>query len=118
MKILIAIFLLGTLAARAQDTNSAPSEPDAISFESFNLIASRNIFDPTRPRRTVTPRPEGAAPLRSESFRLVGALAYEKGHYAFFDGTSSEYRKSVKIGENFAGYKVGNVTSKDVTLEG
>ena len=44
-------------------------------------------------------------------------MSYEKGRFAFFDGSSSEYRKSVKPGDSIAGYKVANVTANKVTLE-
>jgi hypothetical protein len=44
-------------------------------------------------------------------------MSYEKGRFAFFDGSSSEYRKSVKPGDSIAGYKVADVAPNKVTLE-
>jgi hypothetical protein len=116
MKILFAIIFIGVIAtAPAQETN-ATATVDPMSFEAFKVIAQRNIFDPNRSARNGA-RPPEERPKRTEMFTLVGAIAYEKGEFAFFEGTSSEYRKSVKSGDNFAGYKVTQVTPKGVHLE-
>jgi hypothetical protein len=89
-----------------------------VSFDEFKIITQRNIFDPNRSapgqRRRNEDRPK---PTRIDYMNLVGAMSYEKGRIAFFDGTSSEYRKSVKPGDSIAGYKVANVTASKVTLE-
>jgi len=101
-----------SLAGRAQSTN-AVARPD---YQSFKIITDRNIFDPNRssgsPRRT-----EGPRPARVESFALVGTMSYENGTYAFFDGTSSSYRKAIKTGDMIAGYKVTDISPDRVKLE-
>jgi hypothetical protein len=124
LRIYIFILMFGVAIARAEDTNAvadakAPAavEPEPGSFDEFKLITRRNIFDPNRsapgrPRRTEeTPKPK-----RIDYMNLVGAMSYEKGRFAFFDGSSSEYRKSVKLGDSIAGYKVADVTANKVTL--
>lgn len=110
----LASFLAGPLTARAQPTNASPS----LDYQSFKLIADRNIFDPNRaPRAARAPRAESRRPARTESFSLVGTLSYEKGAFAFFDGSSSEYRKALKCGDTIAGYKICEITAKGVKLE-
>ena len=103
------LLFVAALFARAQETNvvttnavaqaSAPApalENDMISFDEFKIITQRNIFDPNRSapgqRRRDQDRPR---PTRIDYLNLVGAMSYEKGRFAFFDGTCSEYRKSV-----------------------
>ena len=127
LRIYILILMFGVVIARAEDTNTtavvdakAPAavEPEPGSFDEFKLITQRNIFDPNRsapgrPRRTE----EAPKPKRIDYMNLVGAMSYEKGRFAFFDGSSSEYRKSVKPGDSIAGYKVADVTAAKVTLE-
>lgn len=115
----ILILLAATLVAiRAEDTNSATAKSSGEGFDEFKIITQRNIFDPNRsapgaPRRNVeTPKPK-----RIEYLNLVGAMSYDKGRFAFFDGSSSEYRKSVKPGDSIAGYKVADVTQGQVTLQ-
>ena len=115
----ILILLAATLVAtRAEDTNAAPAKASGEGFDEFKIITQRHIFDPNRsapgaPRRNVeTPKPK-----RIEYLNLVGAMSYDKGRFAFFDGSSSEYRKSVKPGDSIAGYKVADVTQNKVTLE-
>jgi hypothetical protein len=43
-------------------------------------------------------------------------MAYEKGTIAFFDGTSSEYKKALKLTEKIAGYTVANIAPNGVKL--
>jgi hypothetical protein len=138
MRTLIALFLFGVMAARAADeTNAAPAQaaepapmkatevveakptnaPTLTGFDAFKVIAQRNIFDPNRRREGGGPVAPVERPKRTDAFTLVGAIAYEKGQFAFFEGSSSEYRKSVKAGDNFAGYKVAQVSPAQVTLE-
>ena len=106
-------------------TNTAPQvaaaqapDRDVVSFDEFRIITQRNIFDPNRriPGSRGGPREE-RKPTRVDYLNLVGAMSYDKGRFAFFDGSSSEYRKSVKPGDSIAGYKVANVTANNVTLE-
>lgn len=102
--------------AVASTTNDSDA---AISFNDFKIITQRNIFDPNR--RTPGSRPTNPTtqpkPTRIDYLNLVGAMSYEKGRFAFFDGSSSDYRKSVKPGDSIAGYKVADVTTSKVTLE-
>jgi hypothetical protein len=43
-------------------------------------------------------------------------MTYEKGTFAFFDGTSSEYKKALKLTDSIAGYKVTNIAPNGVKL--
>ena len=43
-------------------------------------------------------------------------MSYEKGTFAFFDGTSSEYKKALKLTDSIAGYKVTNIAPNGVKL--
>jgi hypothetical protein len=99
-------------------TNSGPVDPT--SYEAFRIIALRNIFDPNRfPGSTIRPNTTPPPPpKKTELFTLVGSISYDKGDFAFFDGSSSEYRKTVKAGDTIAGYKIAQVGPDKVTLEG
>ena len=57
------------------------------------------------------PRPKSV-----DSLTLVGTMSYEKGTFAFFDGTSSEYKKALKLTDSIAGYKVTNIAPNGVKL--
>ena len=94
-------------------TNAGPATLD---YASFKLIVDRNIFDPNRyahkagaPR--VAPRPKSI-----DYVTLVGTMSYEKGTFAFFDGTSSEYKKALKLTDSIVGYKVTNIAPNTVKL--
>jgi hypothetical protein len=43
-------------------------------------------------------------------------MSYGKGPFAFFDGTSSEYRKVLKLGDSIAGYKITNIEPNSARL--
>ena len=100
--------LLACGAARAQDTNNSPG----VDLKSFDVLATRNIFDPSRrgPRRPAPPPP------RIDAFTLVGTMSYEKGRFAFFDGTSSEFRKTLKPSDKIAGYKIADIANDGIKL--
>lgn len=116
----LGILLASTaLSVRAQQT-APPAATDYPAFSRF--ISDRNIFDPSRRPRTVrteTPPPAPKPrPAVTPSFSLVGTMDYGKGVFAFFDGTSTGYRKSVQNDGEIAGYKVAEILPTGVTLVG
>jgi hypothetical protein len=104
--------------APAQSATTPAESNDTVSFNEFKIIAERNIFNPNRRAPGQNGRFEDRPrPTRVDYLNLVGAMSYEKGRFAFFDGSSSEYRKSVKPGDSIAGYKVDSVANDKVTLQ-
>jgi len=111
-------------SSRGGDFGSSGSSPDSAStnrleFSYYRLIFDRNIFNPNR-------RPQGRfmdqaptdyqRPRRVDTFSLVGTMAYEKGVFAFFDGSGYQYRKTAKPGEIIAGYGISEVGHDYVKL--
>jgi hypothetical protein len=101
-------------------TNDAPpvadanSGPEVLDLDSFKLISQRNIFNPNRsPRRSSTITYH--AP-RVDSFTLVGTLSYEKGKFAIFDGSSSEFRRTLKPADSIAGYQIKEIGPDSIIL--
>lgn len=93
--------------------NSGPARLD---YSTFKVIVDRNIFDPNRfPRRAGEPIVR-RLPKTVDSLTLVGTMSYEKGLFAFFDGTSAEYQKALKLTDTIAGYKVTNIAPDRVRL--
>jgi len=92
------------------------ADPAGLDYSAFRIIADRNIFDPNRyPRRPGETRAR-TAPRTTDSLTLVGTMSYERGEFAFFDGSSSDYRKALKLTDVIAGYKVCNITPGAVQL--
>jgi len=131
--IIAAVVLLPSLAACAASvpvpdraTNN-PAQPGAshaspassgLTLESFQVIPERNIFNPNRSGRN--PEREYRREERkvhAESFALVGTLSYEKGYFAFFEGSSSDYRRVLKTSDSIAGFTVAAVSPQQVTLQ-
>lgn len=107
--------LLTALNAPAQNTNM----PARFDYFSFRLISEKNIFNASRYGRTAAPPPsseERQAP-RVEAFTLVGTMTYEKGPFAFFEGTSSDYRKVLSPGGTIAGCRLTEISGTRVKLE-
>ena len=95
----------------ANQRDDTPARPD---YSAFRLVYERNIFDPNRrPSRIREPRQPSS---RVESFSLVGTMSYDKGTFAFFDGTRSDYKKALKLADSIAGYKITNITPDAVNL--
>lgn len=100
--------------AAAQSTNAPPKLPPPPDFSSFRIVNDRNIFNASRSgqqRRTERRRPN-----RVDSFSLVGIIEYEKGRFAFFDGSSPEYRKTVKQKGTIANHTVLEIAPDRVKL--
>jgi hypothetical protein len=94
----------------------AGSGAGGLDYSVFRMIVERNIFDPNRFPRRSGPSIVRPPPTRVDSVTLVGTMTYEKGTFAFFDGTSSEYKKALKQTDIIAGYKVTNIVPDGVTL--
>lgn len=92
-------------------STTMPTEP----FESFRLVGDRNIFNANRTGRRDRSRDD--APPRLDVMTLVGTMESDRGLRAFFDGSSSEFRKAVRVGDSVDTYKVKGVTPTLVTLE-
>ena len=76
----------------------------------------RNIFDPNRYPRRPSETSVRTAPRTVDSLTLVGTMSYERGTFAFFDGSSSEYKKALKLTDVIAGYKVSHIMPNAVKL--
>jgi len=103
----------GTQINAPAGTNSGPGSLD---YAAFKVIVDGNIFDPNRTRRRPGERGVRPAPRSFDSLTLVGTMTYEKGTFAFFDGTSSEYKKALKLADAIAGYKLTNIAPNGVKL--
>ena len=110
---IVAALGLGTgVSAFAQSTN--PVNPR--DFSAFQIVSERNIFDPNRQPRVRTPRATPRPPKIVDSFSLVGTMSYSNVLLAFFDGTSSDYRKSLKPGDKIANYTASEIGQDVVKL--
>lgn len=104
--------------SRRRDTgsptvNAAATDP----FDAFRVIGERNIFNPNRTPRSPSRGSSIEAPSPSdEVITLVGTLDYEKGQFAFFDGSDSKYRKAIAEGVQVATFTVKRVAAQTVDL--
>jgi hypothetical protein len=112
--LLVMLFAFPMIAA---DSSSSTNSASASTFESFKIIAERNIFNQNRSARSA--RAEGArskpVPV-VQSLSLVGTMSFEKGNFAFFDGSRPEYKKPLKAGETIAGYEIKEINPTGVRI--
>lgn len=117
----IFLVLLATLGLRlaAADATPAPATDRSaarggtLGFDAFRIVSERNIFDPNRTGRSA--RSGDPAP-RADILSLVGTMHYEKGLYAFFDGSGPTFQKALHEGEPIADYTVTRITQDSVAL--
>ncbi len=111
-------------SSRSAPTGSRSSAPGSAatatvapagSFESFSLIAERNIFNPNRIGRTRA-NPDAPAP-RTDQIALVGTVERGASLVAVFDGSESAWRRSLAVGESIGDFKVVRITSAGADLE-
>lgn len=107
-------------SAFAAETNGPSSGgPSRTDYVSFRMIADRNIFNPHRAKGVPNRAPQRTEPekrIHLDRFALLGTMSYEKGRYAFFDGSSSEFRKVAKPEDSIAGFRIAEVAPTCVKL--
>jgi hypothetical protein len=98
-------------------SNSVPAGKVAapLDLNWFSFIPQRNIFNPNR-RGPVSLNQERPAP-RIDSFSLVGVMSYDKGQFAFFDGSSSQFKQALKVGGKIDAYTITEITNSKVKLK-
>jgi hypothetical protein len=107
-----AVLLVGSRAS-CQTTNVAPGSD----YSAFKRILDNNIFNTKRSPRYVPTEQRETPRSRTESFALVGTMNYqEKGPLAFFEGSSSAYKKVLKPQETIAGFKIEGIERAMVRL--
>jgi len=110
----LSVLITACLAVGAAETNSR----SRLDYVSFRLISERNIFNASRSGRNTTRRERDTDKRsRAQTFALLGTMSYEKGRFAFFDGTSSDYRKVLQPDGTIAGYRVAEIAANHVMLE-
>jgi prepilin-type processing-associated H-X9-DG protein len=114
MKFLLILISLGfASSALAQETNVLRSRD----YAAFKIVPERNIFNPNRTARGANVPKTEEKPAKVDSFALVGTMSYEKGNFAFFDGSSAEFRKVLSPTNSIAGYTLREVGENSVKLE-
>jgi hypothetical protein len=121
--LLTAILLSEASARAATDATNSPvanavPKTNAVSstdFQSFKIISERNIFSSSRSGRVSRSGPV-VKPKKIDTFTLVGTVDYSKGLFAIFEGSSSSFKKSVKVGDTFAGFAIKDIALDQVTI--
>jgi len=83
------------------------------------MVADRNIFNADRSRRSSRSGPAAERPkqVQINTISLVGFLGSSQGDRAFFDGSSSSYRKALKVGESTGDLKLKSVCVENAVVE-
>jgi hypothetical protein len=110
----VALVLHAAFSASAAETSKTDTNKD---YSAFKIITDRNIFNSRRYARSgPAPKQETTQRTPVDSFTLLGTMSYEKGLFAFFDGTRSDFRKAAKPGDTVGGYKVDSIEQSKVKL--
>ena len=101
--------------------SSPMNTPPKTDFSAFKIIPERNIFIPNRTpgsrANAEPPPPPRVRGAKVEAFVLVGTISYEKGQFAFFDGSASNYKQALAVGGTIAGYTVTEIAPSKVKLQ-
>jgi hypothetical protein len=122
MRIILSILTLFQVVVlvRGQSAADETNSVNNLNYGSFRIIGERNMFNQNRSgrSRTFTRTRSSDRTVRTDFFALRGTMIYEKGWFAFFDGSNSDYRKAVQPAEDVAGFKVTSIGPDVVKLEG
>lgn len=106
-----------TTGSRTDPTATPASPPNPRDYGTFKLITDRNIFSPSRSGRSTRPGPATPKKVpKVETVSLVGIMGYDKSMFAFFDGSSAEFKKVLKPAEVIAGHQIMAINADQVTL--
>ena len=87
-------------------------------FKPFAVIPERNVFNANRNAAAapVTAPARPPKPPTVEAFALLGTMSSERGAVAFFDGTSTTYRKAAETGDKLGNYTIAAIEHDSVNL--
>lgn len=105
----------------------------SVTFEAFEIIVNRNIFDPNRKSDRKKPTPEelsasadtknGATSeeesdnFKSDEVALVGTLIDGSTAVAFFTSETSDFKTVAQVGESVGDFKLAEIRTDCVRLE-
>lgn len=106
-------------SSTAATSSSSPSAAgNGTDYPSFQIIPERNIFNVNRSSRASrAARESEPKPVKVDTLALVGSMSYPKGDFAFFDGSSSDFRRVIKAGDSIAGFQLRSIGRNSVQLE-
>jgi hypothetical protein len=115
------LLVAAVLPAAAQ--RGGPGGRDSADASGFTIIETRNIFDASRlPRIIRTNRtevvrlPPPPPQPQIESITCVGTMNYEKGPYAFFEGSRAAYEQVLRVSNRIAGLTVTGIEPQGVRV--
>lgn len=119
--LILALLAAGGTTLPAQSradrrSRSQATTQSADPFEAFRSIGERNIFDPNRQPRIRRDSSADVVTPADEVVAFVGTLQYEKGLFAFFDGSDPRYRTTLPIGGTIAGFSITQIAPRSVSL--
>lgn len=88
------------------------------SFDRFQLIVDRNIFDSERRKQVANRQPEPRIEQpRTQTISLNGTISYGGKAFAFVSSSESEYRGVFSPGDTLGGWRLESVDTRGVKLK-
>lgn len=119
--LLLLVALPAAAASKPTSSKPVPSKPAKADdgFKDFAVITQRNVFNANRnaPAAPVAAPVRAPKPPKVEAFALLGTMTSARGAVAFFDGTSTAYRKAVEIGDTLGSHTIAAIEHERVTLK-
>jgi len=107
-------------ATPAPEPAPQPSPPSSgkLDYNSFKIVLERNIFNGNRSGQRITSTRSSSQQrsVRVDAFTLVGTMLSAGAPVAFFDGSESDFRRPMKVGERIAGFEVRAILHAGVRL--
>lgn len=114
----VAMVICCLCATVTAQTNEI-QEDSTTDFESFKILVQRNIFDPNRRPYSEDTKPDNPPeePPVVDTIALVGTLISQGGAYAFFDGSSPEFKSARKTSESISNLQLARIDVESVVLK-
>ncbi|MBN1517814.1 hypothetical protein JXA32_14715 [Candidatus Sumerlaeota bacterium] len=117
----VCLWLLITMAMMPPVISHCAESDSFPSFDQFERIVKRNIFDPNRqadtPPAAPVERPDPPPTVESkERIYLIGTLLTDRKQVALFEGDKNEYNKDVQQGGQLEKFTVEAISISSVSL--
>jgi len=119
MKTFPFIFICVVVTVLHASVAEAQKPAPARGFDAFNLVQTRNIFDPQR-YGSSAPVSQAAVPTGTPAgdyVALTGVLVTDQQTLAFFSGSRPDYEKVLAVDGEIAGAKLKKITPNGIVVD-
>ncbi|MEN6627036.1 MAG: hypothetical protein ABFD69_12495 [Candidatus Sumerlaeia bacterium] len=113
--LMLMVLIAGAVLPRAARAADAAAPAGGGSFEKFELIVQRNIFDPNRRAGRRAEDTSATTPVL-DTIDLLGTIIEGGEAVAFTEGSNADNSRTLRLGETIADMKVAAISTEGLKM--